>query len=247
LLSGLVRIVRSNLDLGVSNVAVFSLGKVFWRDRSFREGRRLAAAVCPALPTMGVGSRGISAEFVDVKGIVEAIMNHLAVPEVRWTPLTDVAAFHPGKTARIEVAGESVGILGSLHPAVEDELNIRGPCWLFEIDFDCLLQYCPTRIAYRDLSRFPAVVRDVAIVTDESFASDRLLAFVREWNKERQLIEDVSLFDEYSGPPIPTGKKSLAYSVSYRAADRTLTDAEVNEIHMQLIGALKNALAVEPR
>ena len=247
LLAGLVRIVRSNLDLGSSNVALFSLGKVFWRDPSFNEGRRLAAAVCPALPTGGVGSRNIAAEFVDIKGIVEAILGFMAIPNVRWTPLTDLAAFHPGKTARIDIAGESVGILGGLHPRLEDELKVRGPCWLFEIDLDRLLQYSPARIAYRDLSRFPAVVRDVAIVADASFASDQVVRFVREWNREHQLIEDVALFDEYSGPPIPEGKKSLAYSVAYRAADRTLTDTEVNELHRLLIGTLENSLEVEPR
>ena len=84
-------------------------------------------------------------------------------------------------------------------------------------------------------------------MTDESFASDQVVRFVREWNQGPQLIEDVYLFDQYTGPPIPPGKKSLAYSLSYRAADRTLTDAEVNEVHGQLIAALKDALHVEPR
>jgi len=247
LLPGLVRIVQNNLDLGASNVAVFSLGKVFWRDPSFKEGRRLAAAVCPALPSAGVGSKGLAIEFVDVKGVVEAILDFMTIPNARWIPATDLAAFHPGKTARIEVDGEAVGIVGSLHPAVEDQLKVGGPCWLFEIDLDRVLQYSPLHIAYRDLSRFPVVVRDVAIVADASFASDQVVRFVREWNREHPLIEDVTLFDEYSGPPIPAGKKSLAYSVSYRAADRTLTDTEVNELHGLLIGALENAFGVEPR
>jgi len=145
------------------------------------------------------------------------------------------------------VAGLPIGTLGALHPAVEDELKLRGPCWLFEIDLDRLLQYSPARITYRDISRFPAVVRDVAIVTDESFASDQVVRFVRQWSRSSQLIDDVCLFDQYSGPPIPAGRKSLAYSISYRAPDRTLTDAEVNEMHMQLIAALKDTLDVEPR
>lgn len=247
LLPGLIRIVRNNLDQGVPNVAVFCIGKVFWRAASFSEARRLAFAVCPALPGAGVGSRGLEAEFVDVKGMVEALLGFLAIADVRWTPLTEFAAFHPGKTARIEVAGETVGVLGALHPALEDELKVRGPCWLFEVDLDRLLQYSPPRFTYQDLSRFPAVVRDVAVVTDEGFASDRLVRFVREWNKATQLIDDVCLFDQYSGPPIPAGKKSLAYSVSYRAPDRTLTDSEVNGLHMELIAALKSALDVEPR
>ena len=110
-----------------------------------------------------------------------------------------------------------------------------------------MLQYCPARIVSKDLLRFPAVVRDVAVLTDASFASDQVIHFVREWGAASQLIEDVYLFDQYGGPPIPAGKQSLAYSISYRAKDRTLTDAEVNEMHTRLIAALRDALHVEPR
>ena len=84
-------------------------------------------------------------------------------------------------------------------------------------------------------------------MAEESFASDQVVQFVREWNASARMIEDVRLFDQYIGSPIPAGKKSLAYSLSYRAADRTLTDAEVNAMHAQLIAALKDALHVETR
>ena len=84
-------------------------------------------------------------------------------------------------------------------------------------------------------------------MTEDGFRSDQVIRFVREWNASSPLIEDVYLFDQYVGAPIPAGKKSLAYSISYRASDRTLTDAEVNEVHARLIAALKDALHVEPR
>ena len=247
LLPGLIRVVRDNHDQGVTRVGEFCIGKVFWRDEAFGEARRLAGAICPTLPVAGIGSRNVRTEFADVKGIVEAILGFLGISEARWTAATDASAFHPGKTARVAVAGVPLGIVGSLHPAVAAEMKVQDPCWVFEIDSDRLLEYSRTRITYRDLSRFPAVLRDVAIVTEESFASDLVVRFVREWNQERRLIEDVYLFDQYTGPPIPPGKKSLAYSLSYRAADRTLTDAEVNQVHGQLIAALKDALHVEPR
>jgi phenylalanyl-tRNA synthetase beta chain len=247
LLPGLVRIVRDNLDQGVSRVALFCIGKVFWSAESFAEARRLAGAICPAVPSVGVGSRAAVAQFADVKGILESLFGFVMLPDVQWKPAAGVVALHPGKTARIEVAGEPIGVLGSLHPALAEEMKLQDPCWLFEVDLDRLLEYSPPRTTYRELSRFPAVLRDVAIVTDESFASDRVVQFVREWNQRSQLIEDVYLFDRYAGPPIPPGKKSLAYSLSYRAADRTLTDAEVNAAHGQLIAALKDALHVETR
>ncbi|HXQ24215.1 MAG TPA: hypothetical protein VN812_21210, partial [Candidatus Acidoferrales bacterium] len=76
---------------------------------------------------------------------------------------------------------------------------------------------------------------------------DQVVRFVHTWGAGLHVIEDVSLFDQYVGPPIPAGKKSLAYTIAYRAPDRTLTDAEVNDMHAQLIAALKDALHIEPR
>jgi phenylalanyl-tRNA synthetase beta chain len=89
------------------------------------------------------------------------------------------------------------------------------------------------------------VARDVAVVVEEDFASDRVVHFIRQWRPE--LVEDVALFDAYVGAPIPQGQKSLAYRISYRAPDRTLTDEEVNELHTQLIAAVSGELGVSLR
>jgi phenylalanyl-tRNA synthetase beta chain len=87
----------------------------------------------------------------------------------------------------------------------------------------------------------------VAILTDTQFESDRVVDFVRQWKESDGLIEAVELFDDYAGDTIPAGKKSLAYSIAYRAPERTLTDAEVNEVHTRLITALRDSLGVTLR
>jgi phenylalanyl-tRNA synthetase beta chain len=249
---GLIRVVRDNLDQGAVDAALFCLGKVFWRDDNtshdgdYKEGLRLGAALSRKVPTAGLGAATVS-EFVDIKGIVEAVLDALGVPEPRWLPATDLVALHPGKTARIEMNGRSIGLVGSLHPSLEEEFGIEEPCWIFELDLDPLLEYCPRRVVYKDLPRFPMVVRDLAVVSEEGFASDQVIRFVKAWSGGKPLIEDVLLFDQYAGPPIPPGKKSLAYSISYRAQDRTLTDAEVNDVHARLIAAVRDALHLEPR
>jgi phenylalanyl-tRNA synthetase beta chain len=243
---GLIGAVRDNLDQGVADAALFCLGKVFWRGDTFNEGLRLAAAFSRKIPTRGLGGATAS-EFIDVKGLVEAVLDALGAPQVSWRAATDLVAFHPGTTARIEIDGCRVGIAGGLHPAVKEELRIEGACWVFELDLDRLLEYCPRRIIYRDLPRFPMVVRDLAVVAEESFASDQVIRLVKAWTGGEQLIEDVFLFDQYAGPPIPPGKKSLAYSICYRALDRTLTDAEVNAMHARLIATVQDTLHVEPR
>jgi phenylalanyl-tRNA synthetase beta chain len=243
---GLIRAVRDNVDQGGSAAALFCLGKVFWQDDSFKEGLRLAVAIARKVPTSGLAGAAVH-DFTDVKGLVESVLDALGVREASWLPATGLTAFHPGKTARIEIDGHFVGIVGSLHPAVEEELRVTGPCWTFELDLDQLLEYCPRRVIFKDLPRFPMVVRDLAVVTEESFASDQVIRFVRAWTRGEQLIADVFLFDQYIGPPIPPGRKSLAYSICYRAPDRTLTDAEVNEMHARLITAVQSTLHVEPR
>ncbi len=141
--------------------------------------------------------------------------------------------------------GQLIGVLAALHPEVEAELGVEGAHWLFELDLEKLLPYSPPRRVFRGLPRFPAVVRDVAVIADEDFASGRVLQFIRQWR--RDLVEDVSLFDAYVGEPIPAGKKSLAYSIAYRAAERTLTDEEVNALHGELTAALCTALGLELR
>ncbi len=247
LCSGLIRVVRDNLNQGAQQVAVFAIGKVFWRDGAFREGWRLAGAMSSTLPNTGLGARRAIVEFVDTKGVVESVLDFLGVRGSSWTRGPQQSAFHPGKTACVEVAGATVGLVGLLHPNVQEELQLDDACWLFELDLDHLLQYRPSRVVYEELPRFPAVVRDLAVVAENGFAADEVVRFVREWSQGAQLIEDTYLFDQYVGAPIPAGKKSLAYSILYRARDRTLTDAEVNDVHTQLIAALRDALHVELR
>ena len=244
--SGLLRAVRENLAQGARDVALFAVGKVFWREADIAEGLRVAAAVCRNFALREL-DRDTVATFDDIKGVVESVLEFLGVGGARWTTATDVQAYHPGKTARVWLGDQLVGVVGALHPAVEEEFDVDGPCWLFELDLDQVLHYEARRIAFKELPRFPAVVRDVAVVVDAAFASDDLVQFVRTWRRGADVIERVELFDQYVGPPIADGRKSLAYSIAYRAADRTLTDAEVNDLHGALLAALRDALPVEMR
>jgi phenylalanyl-tRNA synthetase beta chain len=116
---------------------------------------------------------------------------------------------------------------------------------LFELDFEKLLQYAPRRITTRALPRFPAVERDVAIVVDRDFASQQIVSWIQ--NLGEALIEHVEVFDQYVGAPVPETKKSLAYKISYRAEDRTLTDTEINELHQSLVDRLGKTFGAERR
>lgn len=247
LCSGLLRCARENLNQGNAEFAGFTLGKVFWRDGTFLEAKRLAAVVSPRLPLRGVGSRKQVLEFTDFKGIVEGLLDFLRVTGAEWTAAVDLSGFHPGKSAYLEIGGKRFGYAGLLHPNTAESQGVDFSCWFFELDLDVVLEYCPARAVFEELPRFPVVVRDVAILTDVDFQSDRVVRFVSDWQQGKDLIEAVQLFDQYIGDAIPAGKKSLAYTVAYRGTNRTLTDAEVNDVHTKLVAALETALGVTLR
>jgi phenylalanyl-tRNA synthetase beta chain len=244
LIPGLLAVWRTNRNQGAAGLAAFSVGRVFAHDGAPREAWRLAGILAGQVPWYGLGTAR-DAEFADAKGAVEALLERLGVlDQVQWTGWQQ-APFHPGASAVVHCAESLVGMVGGLHPEVEHELEIDAPTWVFELDIEKLLPYGPIRRRFTELARFPAVVRDVAIVVDENFASDRVVHFVRQWRPE--LVEDVALFDVYVGAPIAAGKKSLAYSVAYRAADRTLTDEAVNALQDDLRAALTRDLGVALR
>jgi phenylalanyl-tRNA synthetase beta chain len=134
--------------------------------------------------------------------------------------------------------------MGQLHPDWCERLSVP-EAFLFELDFEKFLDYAPRRTRTQALPRFPAVERDVAIVVDRDFAAQQVVAWFHNIGESR--IERVEVFDQYLGTPIPEGKKSLAYKVSYRAGDRTLTDSEINELHRSLVERLEKAFGAEQR
>jgi phenylalanyl-tRNA synthetase beta chain len=244
LVPGLLAAWRTNRNHGATGLAAFSVGRVFAQDGGPREAWRLAGVMAGRLPWHGLGAAR-AAEFADAKGAVEALLERLGVlDQVTWGRWQE-APFHPGTSAAVRCADHLVGVVGGLHPDVEHELEIDAPAWVFELDIEKLLPYVPVHRRFTELPRFPAVVRDVAIVVDEDFASDRVVRFVRQWRPE--LVADVALFDVYVGAPMAAGKKSLAYSVAYRAADRTLTDEAVNALQDDLRAALTRDLGVALR
>ncbi|TMA47680.1 MAG: phenylalanine--tRNA ligase subunit beta, partial [Deltaproteobacteria bacterium] len=138
-----------------------------------------------------------------------------------------------------------VGVVGALHPEIVQACDIAGEVWLGELDLAALAHYVPRRVAPKPLPRFPAVTRDIAVIVDEGFRAGEIIEEVRA---RRDLnIESIRLFDCYRGAPVPSGKKSLAYTIAYRAPDRTLTDDEANALHAAVLERLTSRFQLELR
>ena len=248
-LVGLVRALRLNTARGAAFVGGFEVGKCYGRDRSGTVCERpaIAGILAGAWPPRGVERSGPAVDFADVKGVVQNLLAGLAVPddELRWRPAADVGFLHPGKSAQLEADGATLGVLGALHPAVAQALDLAGEVWVFELDFTQVAHYRPRRLGVRALPRFPAVTRDIAVVVDDIFQAETILEEVRALADP--LVESASVFDCYRGAPIPEGKKSLAYTIAYRASDRTLTDQEVSAAHERVRAHLRARFALTLR
>jgi phenylalanyl-tRNA synthetase beta chain len=240
LLGGLVGALQYNRRQGARGISAFELGKVFslGEDGQRQEKPGLAGVLYGPWLTAGLPHEERWVDFSDLKGVLENLFDELGCADrVRWEQCPETSFLHPGKAASIQVAGERVGMVGALHPDAYQELDLPGDLWMFELDFPTLLHYARSVNRFRALPRFPAVVRDVAIVVDEDVPAQGLIDAVKACGISS--IAEAYLFDCYRGSQIPAHKKSLAFSISYRAEDRTLTDAEVNELHAGMLGLLR--------
>jgi phenylalanyl-tRNA synthetase beta chain len=252
LLSNLLRTLQLNLRQGEGGVTAFELGKVFYKGNggSFTDQKQerlnLAGVLYGSWPATGLRQEGRRIDFADLKGVLDAVWQelHYATP-ARWNRANEIAFLHPGKAAVLSVNGTALGVAGALHPTFRAELGLDETPWVFELDFTMLLREARPVTPYQPLPRFPIVVRDVAIVADEELPVQAVVDAVQALTNP--LIVNVQLFDLYRGDPIPVHKKSLAYSIAYRAADRTLTANEVNTLHAQVVNHLVHTLRIEVR
>ena len=247
LIPGLSENFRLNRAFKARGFHAFHLGKVFYQTAAGEIGERTYVSGLMHGPRARRGLRSgdeSSVDFLQCKGVVEAILELFhSRDSVTWAT-SQAASLHPGKAAEILAGAPRLGYLGELHPDLAQQLELP-PFFLFELDFEKLLQYAPARITINALPRFPAVERDIALVVDRDFAAQQVIQWIE--GLDETLIEHVEVFDQYLGAPIPEGKKSLAYKISYRAEDRTLTDTEINDLHQRLVERLGQTFGAERR
>jgi phenylalanyl-tRNA synthetase beta chain len=245
-LGGLVRALVANRAQGAGWVGAFELGKAYGRNAAgaVAEPRAIGVLLAGMRPPWGVERQGPPVEFADLKGTLDNLLAGLGLAAA-WRPAADVPFLHPGKAAGIEIEGRRVGVAGALHPEVAQAFDLTGEVWIAELDFEMVGHYVPRRSDLRPLPRYPAVARDIAVIVDETFLADAILEEIRALRDPR--IESARVFDCYRGAPVPAGQKSLAYAIAYRAADRTLTDDEVNALHDRVRAHLTERFALTLR
>ncbi len=184
-------------------------------------------------------------DFFDLKGIIEALLEHLGVRGAGYVPV-ESPTFQPGRAAEVRVGERALGVLGEVHPTVREAFDLpaaRVP--LAELDLEALIELATVMPAMAPISRFPAVTQDLAVVVDQAVPAARVLELIRQAGGD--LLRDAVLFDVYRGPQVPPGKVSLAYALTYQALDRTLTDEEAARLQARIVRTLEHQVGAELR
>ncbi|MEW6033825.1 MAG: phenylalanine--tRNA ligase subunit beta [Chloroflexota bacterium] len=220
------------------SVKLFEVGRVYLpRSGDLpQEAEALCAVFGGASQERSWRAKEAPVDLFDAKGVAEAVLERLGV-DASFVPGED-AGLRRGRCADIVAGGERVGVLGEVHPRVVENFEATGPVYLLEMELDRLLPCVSTGVRYRPLSRFPATVRDIAVVVEAGVRFQSVLDLVRGF----PLVSQVTLFDVYQGDQVPQGKKSLAFRVVYQSPTHTLTDEEVNGVQQRMIEALKDKL-----
>lgn len=246
LLPGLLDTLRRNSLKQILDVRLFELSKVFVPQAGAdlpREELLLTGLMYGAREEASWLAGKDPADFFDLKGVVETLLSGLLVPEVAFHREDLPAYLRQG--AKIYAGDLELGFLGELKPDLAEKLDLEGAVWVFNLNFDALTQAAQAFPLYNPLPRYPAAYRDIALVLADAVPAARVAQAL--YHHGRPWLEEARLFDVYSGDPIPPGKRSLAFRLSYRDPQRTLTDDLVNRHHEALVRALVKDLGAELR
>ncbi|HET6460930.1 MAG TPA: phenylalanine--tRNA ligase subunit beta [Syntrophales bacterium] len=235
LVFSLLDTMKKNVHNGCLDLKLFEIGRVFFQQKEGKlpiEKNRMGCLITGRYYD-DLWSTKSSAEFYDLKGCIENVFDGLKITGLEFRSSFRDTFLHPGKSCGVYARDLFVGFMGEVHSDTLLRMDLKNRAYVAEIDMDIISNMFSGEVFYKDLPRFPSVVRDVAFVISQEMEADKILNLVTEIDKE--LLEKVSVFDVYSGKNIPQGKKSLGIRFVYRAPDRTLTDDEVNQLHGKIV------------
>jgi phenylalanyl-tRNA synthetase beta chain len=252
LLASLLGNVSVNLRHQPESLRLYEIGRSYLRDPHGGKDRRpvaeerhhVSGVLWGRRDPRGWAAKDASNDFSDAKGAVEAMLSALSAGELTCR-LARVAPFHPRATAEARVGEVVLGWIGELHPVVAQQLALPPGVFAFELELAALEKVAELSPHFRPLPRYPAVLRDLAVVVPVSMEAADVRSVVLEVGQP--LVADAALFDVYTGAPLPEGQKNLAFALSYRSPERTLRDEEVQEAHRRIVEEVQRRLGGQLR
>ncbi len=235
-LPSMLSVLARNYNYHNANVKLYELAKVYLP---------VEGEVLPREPkhlVLGFYGEG---DFYTLKGDIETIFEGLNAPAARFTAKKDHPSYHPGRCAVITMNGVEIGVCGQVHPLVAKNYDMDAPIYAAEIDFSVLADLLLPKKTFVPLPKYQAATRDIAVVCEEAVTVAELTDCIR--SAGNSLLRDVKLFDIYRGKGVEEGKKSVAFSLTLRADDRTLTDADVESVVAPVLAKLESDLGAKLR
>ena len=230
LLPNMLELLSRNYNRGVEECYVYEIGNIFIPKelplKELPEERKV----------LSIGFYG-KEDFYFLKEVVNTLLESLGIKDVEYIREENNPSFHPGRTAIVLVDGKNIGILGEIHIDVLENYEMKKRAYVALIDFHELVKLANLERKYKPLPKYPAVLRDLALVVKEDILVGDIEKIISKHGGG--LIENIELFDIYRGDPIPEGMKSVAFSIIFRSHDRTLRDEEINEILEAIIKDLE--------
>ncbi|MCL6610569.1 MAG: phenylalanine--tRNA ligase subunit beta [Peptococcaceae bacterium] len=241
ILPGLLEVLSRNASRRVTDLAIFELGRVFLPSRTgpLPVEKPVLAAAAMGMSPAGWNRPGQPYDFYYLKGVLETLFDRVSLAEYTLERETQNSLFHPGKAARVTAGDWEIGVVGEIHPDILENYDLPHSAVAMEIDFRVLADLAGRPRKYRPLPRFPGVERDLALVVRKDVPARDIIGVIRKFGGRH--LREVRLFDVYRGKQVKEGCQSMAFSLSFRADDRTLTDQEVSE----QLAAVARALAGE--
>ncbi len=248
LMASVLEVVEQNSRVR-ERIAVFEIGPIFLTSEESPlpdELPRLVIAMTgPRQLRAWQGGESSPVDFYDVKGVLESLWDGLHLESIHYQPHQH-PVFHGGTCARVLSGERQIGVFGELHPSVHAQYDLPAtPLIAAAIDMAVLIELAPDRHEIRPVPAFPPLLEDLAVVVDESVPAEQVANLIAQTGGKT--VTEVRLFDLFRGEQIGKGKKSLAYSLTYQAEDRTLTDDEVAKIRQKIVKRLESELGAQLR
>ena len=239
-LHGILTSLSTNYNRRNESAGIFEIGKVFIP-------KSLPLSELPnEYKKLTIGMYGENIDFYHLKGTLEHLFEILGMNlKVEYSPEKEIPWMHPGRTASVAVNHQNLGYFGELHPSIAKNYEIGTRVYLAVIDMNMLCQEANMVRTYQALPKFPAVTRDISMLINEKVIVKEIEQTIRE--NAGRLMENLKLFDVYKGNQVLAGHKSVSYSISFRAAERTLTDDDVNPVMERIVKGLEEKFGAKLR
>lgn len=237
LIPGLLSTLHRNLAQQNRNLKAFEVGKIFisnGQENLPQEIEMLAGLWSGSRVDLSWHAKEFDCDFYDMKGVVEALLGGMRIPQVKFTQAhTETASYlRNGHCAQIFSGDHDLGVVGEISPQVLGDFDLKQKVFVFELSLAAMAAVVPQGKQAGPIPKFPATTRDITLIVNHDIEAERILSCLRQIDAE--WVENLFIFDIFTGSPIPAGKKSVSLRIVYRSEDKTLEDEAVNQIHKDI-------------